>query len=94
MVALRRSQSALSAGDIRFLDSEPGVLAFLRVAPGQTLLCAFNLDAQPATLALGTEPELASPEDVTPAGLNGGALAEDGRTVALPAFGTLFAQLG
>jgi len=39
----RRQQPALIQGEMRLLECHPEVLAFVRTAPGQTLLCVFNL---------------------------------------------------
>jgi len=42
----RKSQPALMAGDIQFIDAPEPVLMFIRSTPSQTLLCAFNLSPQ------------------------------------------------
>ena len=46
----RRQQPALCWGDIRFVDAAEPVLAFTRTLDGQTVLAAFNLSAQPASV--------------------------------------------
>ena len=52
MLAFRRAQPALRLGRTRFLDIAEPVLAFERISPDQTLLCLFNLSAQPQTICL------------------------------------------
>jgi len=42
-LALRNGSEALLAGDLRFVDAAPGLIAFERHAVGERLLCAFNL---------------------------------------------------
>lgn len=46
----RRSQPALSRGDIHFLDAPEPVLMFSRTVQGQTVLAAFNLGPAPVTV--------------------------------------------
>jgi alpha-glucosidase len=38
----------LRNGGLRFLDAPEDILAFERTAPGQRLLCVFNLGPQPS----------------------------------------------
>jgi alpha-glucosidase len=54
MIALRRASPALREGDIDIARPRPGTLAysFIRHAPGERLLCAFNLTGQAAGVAL------------------------------------------
>lgn len=64
MIALRKTQQALHAGRIAFLDAPEGVLAFERVYEGQRVVCLFNMDRTPrqvtrTTVALQGEPLLA-----------------------------------
>jgi len=46
MLAIRRSHPALVRGSIRFLDAMEDVLAFVREADGERLLCVFNFARQ------------------------------------------------
>jgi alpha-glucosidase len=48
----RTQQPALIDGDIQFLDTPEPILAFTRNTGEQTLLCVFNLSAEPQTLPL------------------------------------------
>ncbi len=48
MLALRKAHPALVRGSIRFLDAQGDVLAFLREAEGEKLLCVFNFSDKPA----------------------------------------------
>jgi alpha-glucosidase len=43
LIALRDASPALRLGDLRVLEARGDLLVFERRAPGQTLLCAFNL---------------------------------------------------
>jgi len=43
LIALRNAAPALRLGDIRFVDSTPGVLSFLREYEGEAVRCDFNL---------------------------------------------------
>ena len=56
-LAIRREHPALGAGELRWLPSEPGVLAFGR-DPG--FACLVNLSAEPVELPAGAEVLLAS----------------------------------
>jgi alpha-glucosidase len=86
-LAWRRTQPALRTGSIRFLETPEPVLAFLREAAGQTLLCAFNLGREAASFGLpgGTSADLLSDSGFT-------ARIEQGR-VALPPLGAAFARV-
>jgi alpha-glucosidase len=57
MLAFRRRHPALSVGDIRFLDGEAGgdVLAFVRSAGSERLLCVFNFAEEEAEWAIPGE---------------------------------------
>jgi alpha-glucosidase len=48
LVALRRAHEALMRGDLDVLHADQALLVFERRADGQTMLCAFNLSAEPA----------------------------------------------
>ena len=43
LVALRKAHPALTRGDMRLVDSAPGLLCFERALGGERLLCVFNL---------------------------------------------------
>ena len=49
---LRKQSPALRRGDLRWLTGEGDVLAFVRAAKGQTILCACNVGAAEQTLSL------------------------------------------
>ncbi len=66
-LALRRSESALGDGALRWLDSPPDALVFEREDAGSRLVCAVNLGADAVPLPAYDEVLLAS-----------GPLAEDG----------------
>jgi cyclomaltodextrinase / maltogenic alpha-amylase / neopullulanase len=68
LIALRRSHSALTRGDLSWLGNseQQRVLTFLRRSADETLLVALNLSSQPAAARVeGIEGPL---EDITPAG--------------------------
>jgi alpha-glucosidase len=46
MLAFRRQHPALVGGDIRFLDADDNLLAFLRGAEEERLLCVFNFASE------------------------------------------------
>ncbi|MEO0484759.1 MAG: alpha-glucosidase [Pseudomonadota bacterium] len=52
MLALRRGSAALTVGRTVFLDTEEPVLAFQRVAEGETVTCLFNLSPGVHTVTL------------------------------------------
>lgn len=87
-LAWRRSQPALTGGDIRFLDSPEPILAFVRDADGQRLLAAFNLSN--ATVHWQTD-ALAGAVATTGHGLPGGNAAPDG--LWLEPYGVHFSTL-
>lgn len=80
----RRQQPALIDGSIRFLDSAEPVLAFARSHGDQTLLCIFNLAAEPQSFTL---PD-ASKYVVTDAPF--APPVQHANTIMLPAFGVCF----
>jgi alpha-glucosidase len=85
----RRRQPALQSGGIRFLDAPEPVLAFVRDAPGQSLLAVFNLSPKPATWRL---PEGIAPRPLGEPALGGGVLA--GERLELPASAVFYAEIG
>ncbi|GAA0686607.1 glycoside hydrolase family 13 protein [Kitasatospora atroaurantiaca] len=77
---LRRVLPQLGEGTLRWLDTPPGVLAFVR---GEGLLCAVNFGDEPALAPVDGEPLLASgpcPPGTLPAG-TAAWWVRDGRTV-------------
>ncbi len=50
--AWRQAQEPLKKGDMVFLDSQDNTLVFTRSHQGETVLCAFNLGTEPATVTL------------------------------------------
>jgi glycosidase len=52
MIALRRKSPALLDGDYMAVGTDPHVYAYLRRAPGQTMLVALNMSAESRTLSL------------------------------------------
>ena len=83
----RKSQPALIAGAIAFHDAPEPVLAFSRKLGGQTLLCVFNLGAQPTRFELPTGLAL---EPLDGHGFTG--RLQKGR-LALPAYGAYFGNV-
>lgn len=53
-LAMRRASAALRFGALRFLDAPEGLLVFERAAPGERVLCAFNLG--PDAMAWAPDP--------------------------------------
>jgi alpha-glucosidase len=47
LFALRKANAALRLGDLRIVEASDTILAFERSAPGQRLLCVFNLSDTP-----------------------------------------------
>jgi alpha-glucosidase len=52
LVALRRRESALRTGDIRFLDQPETVLAFDRIDGARRLRCVYNVSSSPTRIDL------------------------------------------
>jgi alpha-glucosidase len=84
----RHAHPALRTGTIRFLDTPEPVLAFVREAPGETLLVAFNLSDAAIDVTL---PSIRGGQPLHGHGLHEGTL--EGEHVHLPACGALFASL-
>ncbi|HEV7606795.1 MAG TPA: alpha-glucosidase family protein [Steroidobacteraceae bacterium] len=84
----RKSQPLLICGDIEFLAATESVLAFRRFDSTSSLLAAFNLSAEPATLEL---PGIAVGRVLGGHGLPEGTLAN--ATLRLPAHGVAFFEL-
>ncbi|MBB4122402.1 alpha-glucosidase family protein [Martelella radicis] len=89
-LAFRKAHPALAKGAIRFLASgDDAVLVFARELADETVLCVFNMSAEPATVRL---PEGAWTAFST--GDHGFSAEEDGTMVQLPAWGGYFARQG
>ncbi|PSJ61392.1 alpha-glucosidase family protein [Pseudaminobacter soli (ex Li et al. 2025)] len=80
VLEFRRQHPALIGGSIEFLDAEGDLLAFLRRADGETLLCVFNFADEPACWPLPSDLRR-----VRSAGLPGSEAVEIGaNSVSLP----------
>ncbi len=82
----RQKQAPLRKGDMTFLDSEGETLVFAREYKGETILCAFNLGTEPASLTF-TGLLL---EDLKAPGFTG---TIDGSTIALEGLDAAFARM-
>jgi len=78
----RRGQAALIRGDIQFLHSPKGLVAFLRTLGDETIACAFNLSRQPVDW---TPPDGAALLDES-----GFTATQAGETWTIPPLGALF----
>ena len=74
MIAFRKAHPALRSGSIAFVDSPADVLAFVREADGEKVLCVFDLAHGGASFAV-------------PAGMKVTALDGHGFTATLDATG-------
>jgi alpha-glucosidase len=85
LIAARRVSDALKTGDVKILSLATGLLGFERHAPGEQVICLFNLtrDAVEAPVADSAQVLLAINE----------AWAEGDGHVRLPAFGGLILSL-
>ncbi len=83
-LAWRQGQRALRIGSERFLDAPAPILALVRAAAGEALLCAFNLGAAPATFT--------APGPVEPLPAAGFTSALEGATIGLPGYGAFFGR--
>ncbi|SFT95969.1 alpha-glucosidase family protein [Mesorhizobium sp. YR577] len=88
VLAFRREHPTLASGSIEFLDAEGDVLAFLREAGNEKLLCVFNFAEGPAVWKLPAE--LGA---VTALALPGSQARLDAGGVSLPALGTFVGRL-
>ena len=79
----RRDQPALVKGEMAMLPVDDQVLAFVRRAAGQTVVCVFNFSDTPVDWSVPRE--LATATLITSGPLGGATLS--GRTVALSAWG-------
>lgn len=85
-IGLRKAHPALAAGSIRFLREQGTVLAFVRACESETLLCLFNLSAEPARWHAGALARRLG-ESVAGDGVR------DGRDLALGAWGKALVRL-
>jgi alpha-glucosidase len=71
LLAWRRTQPSLLTGDIRFVDAPEPVLALVRSpengGDGKTLLCVFNLGADPVSVTLAATDSVAVATHLDPA---------------------------
>jgi alpha-glucosidase len=65
ILAWRRGHEVMFDGDIAFYRTAEPILAFRRTGPDGTMVCVFNLSAEPRTLTLGGFPADAAPEAVS-----------------------------
>jgi alpha-glucosidase len=86
---LRTRHPALKSGTIRFLDGGEDVLAFIREADGEKLLCAFNFSDLPARWTL---PDALGA--VTALDLGGYETAVDGNGLTLPGLSAFIGTIG
>ncbi|MBA5776038.1 alpha-glucosidase [Stappia sp. F7233] len=86
-LAWRSGHEALKKGTIRFLDMPEPVLAFLREAGAERMLCAFNLGAEPVSAVL--------PAGLRPEGIEGHGFAgeAEGGSLRLAGYDALFARV-
>lgn len=79
---VRKSSSALTAGDLVFDKTDDDVLSFKRVANGQTVFCAFNFSKTSQTIELPETAEV----------IEAGFASEIANKIAkLPPYGAVFA---
>ncbi|MEM5581131.1 alpha-glucosidase family protein [Roseibium sp. AS2] len=83
--AWRQDHQPLRKGDMTFLDSDGETLVFTRTYQGETILCAFNLGAEPAEV---TVPDLAL-ENIDAPGFTG---TIDGARISLNGLDAVFAR--
>jgi alpha-glucosidase len=88
LLAWRRGQELLIDGEIEFLAATESVLAFRRFDDRGSMLAAFNLSAQVATLPL---PQIQVTRSIGGHGLPEGSFAS--ATLTLPGHGVAFFQL-
>ncbi len=86
-IRFRKRQPSLIYGDIKLLDAHDDVLAFVREAEGQRLLCAFNMSDKDVGF---TVPKGAQVSTVNAPG----SVAANGKTtISLPPFGALIGAM-
>ncbi|MDE0588344.1 alpha glucosidase [Halocynthiibacter sp. C4] len=88
-IAFRKMSDALVKGSTEFIDLPEPLLAFHRVAEGQTLTCVFNLSKSSQTVSLGSEAKISGPHNASISdgnlilGPNGFAYLESGETAGV-----------
>jgi alpha-glucosidase len=88
VLAFRKEHPALSVGTIEMLDAGKDVLAFVREAGNERLLCLFNCSGGSAEWNIP-----AGSGAVIPAGFPGAEAPIDGSRISLPPFAVLVARL-
>jgi alpha-glucosidase len=73
LIAMRFDSAALRVGDLAFLDAPRNVLAFMRRADGESVVCVFNLgdqavdwNAYPGTVLASVGIAATTPDDLLP----------------------------
>ena len=89
VLAFRKEHPALIAGSIEMLDAGKDVLAFMREAGNERLLCLFNFDGRSAQWHLP-----AGAGAISTIGFPGANAAIEGDLISLPPLGVLVARLG
>jgi len=79
-IRFRKRQPTLIYGEIQLVDAAENILAFVRQAEGQQVLCAFNMSDKDTEFTL---PGGAAISDI---GAPGSIAATGGKTISLPAF--------
>jgi alpha-glucosidase len=85
LIAGRRAHEALKSGDIKILSLAAGLLGFERHAPGEGLVCLFNLTREATEVSVATSRRVILE-------INEARAVGEGR-VKLPAFGGLILSL-
>jgi alpha-glucosidase len=88
LLAWRRAHPVLVMGEIEFLAASDSVLAFRRFGAQQSVLAAFNLSPDPASVTL---PGVSPGRTLTGHGLPEGAFT--GNTLTLPGHGVVFIEV-
>ncbi|MCW2243400.1 alpha-amylase family glycosyl hydrolase [Azospirillum canadense] len=81
---VRRNHAALTAGGVEAVEDKGSVLAFERVADGESLLAVFNFANEPAEYSLKRKPQLVALDLPRPPGAPVPEITADGRTLVLP----------
>lgn len=84
-LAFRREHAAFAKGEIRFLPVDGNVLGYERILGNETVLCLFNMSAEPAAASLPDGDWMALEG-------HGFDSVTDARTINLPAWGAFFAR--
>ncbi len=81
---VRRNHAALTAGGVEAVEDKGSVLAFERVADGESLLAVFNFANEPAEYSLKRKPQLVALDLPRPPGAPVPEITADDRTLVLP----------